>query len=67
MDFNQLFDFFFNTYAGIGCLIGIVLVISVLACVVMEFHTRRKFVDRKKTEDDWSLFDDDEDDEETQS
>lgn len=65
MDFNELYNFFFNTFAGIGCLVGIILVVSILACFVMERRTRKVFVDRKKTKDDWSLFDDEE--EETES
>ena len=60
MDFNELYNFLFQTYAGIGCLVGIVLVISLLLCFIMERRTRKVFADRKKTEDDWSLFDDDE-------
>mgnify|MGYP000172826661 CR=1 FL=1 len=28
MDFGALYDFLFNTYAGIGCLVGIGLVVS---------------------------------------
>ena len=27
MDFGALYDFLFNTYAGIGCLVGIGLVV----------------------------------------
>ena len=36
MDFGALYDFLFNTYAGIGCLVGIGLVVSLIACVIME-------------------------------
>lgn len=67
MDFNQLYDFLFNSFAGIGCLVGICLVASILACFLMERRTRKRFVDREKGEDDWSLFDDGEEDEETSS
>ena len=56
MDFGALYDFLFNTYAGIGCLVGIGLVVSLIACVIMEF------VNHEPDEDDWSFFDDDEDD-----
>ena len=61
MNFDELYNFFFQSYAGIGCLVGIVLVISLLLCFVMERRTRKRFADRKKTEDDRPLFDDDED------
>ncbi|MEG0477036.1 MAG: DUF6724 family protein, partial [Raoultibacter sp.] len=30
MDFNELYHFLFETYAGIGCLVGAGLVISVI-------------------------------------
>lgn len=60
MDFEQLYHFLFETYAGIGCLVGIGLVVSLLLCVIMERRTRKRFKDREKTEDDWSFFEDDE-------
>lgn len=61
MDFGQLYHFLFETFAGIGCLIGIGLVLSIIACIIMERRTRKKFANREKAEDDWSFFDDDED------
>ena len=61
MDFAALYDFLFNTYAGIGCLIGLGLIISLIACVIMERRTRKIFASREADEDDWSFFDDDED------
>ena len=64
MDFGALYDFLFNTYAGIGCLVGIGLVVSLIACVIMERRTRKTFVDRQGDEDDWSFFDDEDDEEE---
>ena len=67
MDVNELYNFFFQSYAGIGCLVAIFIVLSILACFIMERRTRKRFVDRKKAEDDWSLFDDDEDEEEAES
>lgn len=63
MDFGALYDFLFNTYAGIGCLVGIGLVVSLIACVIMERRTRKQFKNHEKTEDDWSLFDDDDEEE----
>ena len=32
MDFGALYDFLFNTYAGIGCLVGLGLVVRLIAC-----------------------------------
>ena len=60
MDFGALYHFLFETFAGLGCLVGIGLVASIIACVIMERRTRKRFVDREPEEDDWSFFDDDE-------
>lgn len=64
MDFAAIYHFLFETMAGIGCLIGACLVISVIACVIMERRTRKIFKHREKGPDDWSLFDDDDEAEE---
>ncbi|MDO4590903.1 MAG: hypothetical protein Q4B35_05870 [Slackia sp.] len=61
MDFGSLYHFLFETFAGIGILIGAGLVISVIACLVMEWKTRRTFKDRGPVEDDdddFTFFDD---------
>lgn len=63
MDWAALYHFLFETYEGVAILIGACLVICVIACVVMERRTRKTFVDRAPSEDDWSFFDDDEEDE----
>lgn len=63
MDIGELYHFLFETYAGIGCLVGICLVVSLIACVIMERRTRKKFVSREPDEDDWSFFDDDDEEE----
>ena len=59
MDWAALYHFLFETYAGIGVMVGTGLVLSLIACVIMERRTRKKFVDRAPTKDDWSFFDDD--------
>ena len=66
MDFNALYHFLFESFAGIGVLVGSVLVICLIACFIMEWNTRRKFKDRGPAtdEDDWSFFDDDDEDDE---
>ena len=66
MDFAALYHFLFETFEGIGCLVGIGIVASVLACVIMERRTRKLYKNHQPSEDDWSFFDDDdeEDDEE---
>ncbi len=65
MDFGQIYDFLFNSFAGIGCLVGIGLVVSVIACIIMERRTRKRFANHEKTEDDWSFFDDDDESEDS--
>lgn len=65
MDFNGLYHFLFETFPGIGVLIGAGLVISVIVSVLLEIKTRKTFKNHEKTEDDWSLFDDDDDEEES--
>lgn len=64
MDITELYHFLFETPEGVGCLIGICLVLSLIVCVIMERRTRKRFADRPKGEDDWSIFDDDDEDEE---
>ncbi|MCI2240971.1 DUF6724 family protein [Adlercreutzia faecimuris] len=63
MDMGEIYHFLFETMPGIGCLIGAGLVLSVIACVIMERRTRKQFKNHEKTEDDWSLFDDDDEEE----
>lgn len=46
MDFYEIYHFLFETYAGIGCLIGIFLVASVIVAVITEKRTKRIFRDR---------------------
>lgn len=61
MDFEQIYHFLFQTFPGIGCLVGAGLVICLIACIIMERRARKIFVDRPKGEDDWSIFDDGDD------
>ena len=63
MDMGEIYHSLFETMPGIGCLIGAGLVLSVIACVIMERRTRKQFKNHEKTEDDWSLFDDDDEEE----
>lgn len=64
MDFEQIYHFLFQTYGGIGCMVGAGIAICLIACIIMERRTRKLFVDRPKSKDEWSLFDDDDEDEE---
>ena len=61
MDFQAIYGFLFQTYKGLGVLFASALIICLIACVIMEKRTRKRFKDRPKTEDDWSFFDDEED------
>ena len=60
MNIEELYHFLFETMPGIGILVGGGLVISIIVCFILERKTRKQF----KNEDDWSLFDDDEDESE---
>ncbi len=64
VNFEELYHFLFETMPGIGVLVGIGLLASIIVCVILERKTRKQFKNHEKTEDDWSLFDDDEDGEE---
>ena len=67
MDFGEIYSFLFETYAGIGILVGASIVICIIVCFIMEARIRKIFRDRGPAtdeDDDWSLFDDDDDEEE---
>lgn len=60
MDFGEIYHFLFETYAGIGVLVGISLVLCVIIAFVLEMRTRKTYVDRGERtdeEDEWSIFD----------
>jgi hypothetical protein len=62
MDFGAIYHFLFETYVGIGVLVGISLVLCIIIAAVLELRTRKTFVDRgprTDEDDEWSLFDDD--------
>ena len=65
-DFAGLYSFLFQSYAGIGILVAVFLVATIIISVIMEWNTRRTYVDRgpREEDDDWSFFDDDDDVEE---
>lgn len=60
---EDLYYFLFETMPGIGILVGAGLLVSVIVCIILERKTRKQFKNHEKTEDDWSLFDDDEEEE----
>lgn len=68
MDFAAIYSFLFETYAGIGVLVAISLVLCIIIAALLELRTRKTYVDRgprsEDEEDEWSLFDDDDEDDE---
>lgn len=52
MDFAAIYHFLFETYEGIGCLVGGALVLSFLFALVAERRTRKMFRDRGNTTDE---------------
>ena len=63
MNFEEIYAFLFESYAGIGILIAAGLIISLIANIIMERRTRKVYKNHEKTADDWSLFDDDDEEE----
>ena len=63
MDRNELDPLLFEPMPGMGILVGAGIVLSILACIILERKTRKQFKNHAKTEDDWSLFDDDDEEE----
>lgn len=64
MDLAEIYNFLFNTYAGMGCLIGIGVFGSIVAGFITERKTRKVYQDlgeRPEEDDD----DDDEDDDDS--
>ena len=64
MDFAAIYSFLFDSFAGIGVLVLIGIVLSIIACIIMERRTRKRYTNHEPSEDDWSLFDDDEEEDE---
>ena len=54
-----IYHFLFETFAGVGILFLIAMVLCILVCIIMERRTRRIYKNHEKTEDDWSFFDED--------
>ncbi|MGI6045550.1 MAG: DUF6724 family protein [Eggerthellaceae bacterium] len=52
MDWNALYHFFFETFEGIGALVGIGIVLSLIINVILERRTRRIYVNHPKDEDE---------------
>ena len=57
MDFESIYHFIFETYAGLGILMGGCLVICVILAFVLELRTRKRYKDRGERAKDESWFD----------
>lgn len=60
MDFAALYHFLFETMPGIGCLVLVFLIASVLVAIILERRTRATFKDRGNMEDDGWKFEEEE-------
>lgn len=60
MDFNEIYHLLFETYAGIGILVGSGIVISLVVCVILEFKTRKLYRNHEiqDEDDEWAIFED---------
>ena len=63
MNIGEIYHFLFQTIPGVGVLVAICLVLSLIVSVIMERRTRKIYTNHERTEDDWSLFDDDDEEE----
>ena len=50
MDINELYHFLFETVPGMGILVGAGIVLSILACIILERKTRKQFKNHAKTD-----------------
>lgn len=60
MDFNEIYHLLFETYAGIGILVGAGIVISLVVCVLLEIKTRKVYRNHEldPEQDEWAIFED---------
>lgn len=62
MDIAELYHFLFETYAGIGVLVGAGIILSIIVSIIFEIRTRKLYKNHERTgNDEWSIFGDDED------
>ncbi len=60
IDFYQIYHFLFETIPGIGVLVGIGLVVSIILCFIFELRTRKRFRNYAEEDevDEWELIED---------
>ena len=57
MDFNEIYHFLFETYWGIGVLVGAGIVLSIVVSLILEIRTRKMFKDHKLDPvDEWAVI-----------
>ena len=56
MDFGGLYHFLFETFEGVGILVGAGIVISIIVCIILERRTRKVYKNHEAApeEDEWS-------------
>lgn len=57
MDFAEIYHFIFETYAGLGILMGGCLIICVILAFVLEVRTRKRYRDRGERKEGKNWFD----------
>ena len=56
MDFSEIYHFVFETYWGIGVLVGAGLVLSIIVSIILEVRTRKMFRDHELDPvDEWAI------------
>lgn len=58
MDFNEIYHLLFETYAGIGILVGAGIVLSLIVSVLLEIKTRKVYRNHEvdSENDEWAIF-----------
>ena len=58
MDFGEIYHLLFETYLGIGILVGAGIVISLIVCVILEIKTRKVYRNHEldPEQDEWAIF-----------
>ena len=64
MNIGEIYHFLFQTIPGVGVLVAICLVLSLIVSVIMERRTRKIYTNHERTEDDWFFFDNDDEESE---
>lgn len=64
---SNFFNWLFNTRPGVLALIGGGIVVALIVALILEHRTRQLYKNHKKSADDWSLFDDDEDENDSET